>query len=167
MPVAFQEIPAEFVSKTEFEDYSTPVAQVISKIQKYGAVVVTKDGKYFGIVDDRTIGKSTGMAFDETMLTGKVAKAVPRLSDKTSVQDAINFFYDSSSKALPYIKDDKVTGIVKRSEILKAILSLHLLSQAKVKELKINWSAELRKYIAERIRRKRNVAPKPPNVISV
>ena len=31
-------------------------------------------------------------------------------------------------------------------------------TKEKMKELKINWSAELRKYIAERIRRKRNVA---------
>jgi signal-transduction protein with cAMP-binding, CBS, and nucleotidyltransferase domain len=135
MPVAFQEIPTEFVSKSSIVDYKTPITQVLSDVRKYGAVVVTKDGKYLGLVDDRAIARSVGTNMNEGASIGKVAKTGQVLGQNTSVRDAISFFYNSATKALPYLKDGKIIGIVKRDTILKAVLSLHLLQNVSVKEI--------------------------------
>ena len=60
---------------------------------------------------------------------------MPFLTKDSEIKKAIELFYSSGTKVLPYVDNGKVKGIVKRSAILKAILSMHLLSTLKVNDI--------------------------------
>lgn len=128
MANAFENIPEEFISNTSIFDYKTPLAKLLGKINSSGAVVITKNKEYYGILDDRTIAAKGVLKVAEKFPAGKFAKKVPTLDESLSIQKAIHRFYDSSTKALPYMEGNKIRGIIKRETMLKAILSLHLLS---------------------------------------
>ncbi len=132
---AFGSIPKEFVSETQTYDFKDPVSEVLPKVERLSAVVITKDGDYYGIVDDRTVSRKGAMKFGTTFAVGKFAKRVPTLTKDSEIKKAIEMFYSSGTKALPFFENGKVKGIVKRSEILKAILSMHLLSTIKVNDI--------------------------------
>ncbi|MFP3215181.1 MAG: CBS domain-containing protein [Candidatus Micrarchaeota archaeon] len=129
---AIEPIPSEFVSQTVTYDYKDPVTQAISKVKEYTAVIVNKNNDYYGIVDDRTIVRKGALKLHKRQSIGKFAKKVPLLDRSTTIEKAILYFYYEGVKALPYTEENKILGIVKRTEMLKAILSLHLLSEYKV-----------------------------------
>ncbi|MGC8699981.1 MAG: CBS domain-containing protein [Candidatus Micrarchaeia archaeon] len=129
---AFEPVPSEFVSETIMYDYKTPITEAMSKVKAYTAVIVNKNGSYYGIVDDRTIVRKGATKLNKKQAIGKFAKKVPLLDSATSIEKAILYFYFEGVKALPYTEENKIIGVVKRSEMLKAILSLHLLSSYKV-----------------------------------
>ncbi|MFP3289112.1 MAG: CBS domain-containing protein [Candidatus Micrarchaeota archaeon] len=129
---AIEPIPSEFVSQTVTYDYKDPITQAVSKIKEYTAVIVNKNNDYYGIVDDRTIVRKGALKLHKRQSIGKFAKKVPLLDRSTTIEKAILYFYYEGVKALPYTEENKILGIVKRTEMLKAILSLHLLSEYKV-----------------------------------
>jgi len=129
---AIEPIPSEFVSQTVTYDYKDPITQAISKVKEYTAVIVNKNNDYYGIVDDRTIVRKGALKLHKRQSIGKFAKKVPLLDRSTTIEKAILYFYYEGVKALPYTEGNKIIGIVKRNEILKAILSLHLLSKYRV-----------------------------------
>lgn len=131
MAIAFENVPKEFVSKTAFYDYKTPITEILGTLGTYGAVVLTKDKEYYGIIDDRSIAKKGGTNVEKRAAAGKYAVKVPLLDRETSLAKAIHHFYTTDAKALPYTESGKVLGIVKRDAILKAILSMHMLSSYK------------------------------------
>ncbi|MGI0141342.1 MAG: CBS domain-containing protein [Candidatus Micrarchaeales archaeon] len=128
MAKAFESIPPEFISNAALFDYKTPLSRLLGKIKSQGAVVITKNGEYYGIVDGRTIASKGALKLNEKFSAGKAAKKAPTLDESVSIEKAIHRFYDSSTKALPYLEGNKITGIIKREMMLRAILSLHLLS---------------------------------------
>jgi len=129
---AIEPIPSEFVSQTVTYDYKDPITQAMSKVKEYTAVIVNKNNDYYGIVDDRTIVRKGALKLHKRQSIGKFAKKVPLLDRSTTIEKAILYFYYEGVKALPYTEGNKIIGIVKRNEILKAILSLHLLSKYRV-----------------------------------
>lgn len=135
MKLAFEIIPKEFVSDTAFYDYKDPMSKALSKVNKFGAVVVFKDGAYYGIVDDRSMAVKGTTKIPQNFPIGKFAKQVPILDMNADIKLAIQTFYDSSSKALPLSENNKIKGILKRTDILKSILSLHLLSSYKANNI--------------------------------
>jgi predicted transcriptional regulator len=126
---AIEPIPSEFVSETLFYEYKDPITEAMSKVKEYTAVVVKKNGEYYGIVDDRTLARKGVLKLNKKQSIGKFAKKVPLLDMSNTIEKAILYFYFEGVKALPYFDSGQIKGIVKRSEILKAILSLHLVSK--------------------------------------
>ncbi len=134
MAIAPEAVPEEFVSETVIFDYKTPAKEAFEKIKRFGTVIVTKDGGFYGIVDNRTIARQGSLKLSDKHPLGKFATRVPVLDKDVSVDKAIAQFYEFATKALPYRSGKKVTGIIKREEMLKAILSLHRLSSRKVED---------------------------------
>jgi CBS domain-containing protein len=132
---AFGSIPKEFVSETRLYDFKDPVSEVLPKVERLSAVVVTKNGSYYGLVDDRVVAGKGAVKLGSSFAVGKFAKRVPFLTKESEIKKAIEMFYSSGTKALPFFENGKVKGIVKRSEILKSILSMHLLSTLKVNDI--------------------------------
>lgn len=135
MREVFENIPEAFVTKTATYDQKVPITSILGDVNKFGAVVITKDKEYYGIIDHRTLARSSTLRVDEKFTSGKFARKVPVITNTASVADAINLFYQSASKALPYLKGNAIAGIVKRDEILKAVLSMHLLSKTRVNQI--------------------------------
>ena len=134
MRPAFETIPKDFISKTYFFEHTAPLTEAISKISQYGAIVIMKNKEYYGIVDDRSIARGN-IKINKSNKVGAFTVKVPYLEDQTSIEKAISIFYSSQAKALPYIENNKVLGVIKRETILKAILSLHLISKLKAADI--------------------------------
>jgi CBS domain-containing protein len=133
MQTLFESMPTEFVTKTVVYDYKTPLTKTLDNIKKLGAVVVMKDGEYYGIVDDRSIFRTRGlnpMDFTKKLSIGKFAKKVPIVDSATSLSRLITYFHEFSAKALPYQDGKRLTGMVKREIALSTILSIHAISKS-------------------------------------
>jgi len=63
----------------------------------------------------------------------KFAMRVPRVSDSTSIDDVIDYFHKARTKALPYVKNNKISGVLTRSTMIKVLLSLNRISGLNVK----------------------------------
>ncbi|VVB76694.1 CBS domain protein [uncultured archaeon] len=138
MSTLYEPLPKEFVSKTAFFDFKTPLTQALDEIAKFGAVIVTKDKAYFGVADDRVVsrkGSDKSMKFSTAVAVGRFARKLPMLDKDMSVGKAIGYFHEFSTKAMPFGDGKTVTGLVRRDAILRSILSLHLLSRAKVSDM--------------------------------
>ena|GEM_PF-614870 len=129
------EVPEELISKTEFYDVKTPVTKILPAIDKYDAVIVKKNNKYFGIVDSRSLYKhiQDSLKISKTEYLERFINKVPKITDSTSIDDAAYYFYKSRVKALPYMKDEKIKGILRRETLLRILLSLN-----KFKDLKVS-----------------------------
>lgn len=137
MSTLYEPLPKEFVSQTAFFDYKTPLTQVIDEMNRYGAVIVTKDKEYYGIADNRTMsrtGSERPTKFSKALSIGKFARKLPLLNKEMSIGSVIGYFHEFSSKALPFGEGGKVKGVVKRDIVLRSIISLHLLSKSKVSD---------------------------------
>ncbi|MDE1851195.1 MAG: CBS domain-containing protein [Candidatus Micrarchaeota archaeon] len=134
MKPAFQILPEEFVSKAQFFDYKIPISEAFESIKRDGAVVVMKDKGYYGIVDDRAIARNSMLKLPYGYALGKVARPLRYMDSSYDIEKAATLFYKSATKVLPFAEKGRVTGIVHRMDVLKALLSLHSLSQFKVSE---------------------------------
>lgn len=131
MAKAFENLPEEFVTKTAIFDYKTPLSRLLGKVNSMGAVVITKNKEYYGVVDSRTIAQTRSLTLADKSPAGKFARKAPILNQSLSIEKTIHHFFSSSTKVLPYIEGNKITGVVRREMMLRAILSLHLLSNYK------------------------------------
>lgn len=121
-------IPKELVSRAGSFEFSTPVSQTLSSISRDGAVIINKNGSYYGIIDNNALyrsGLQDKRARNED--AGKYAVRVPVLRDSTSIDEAILGFYKSRAKALPYMSGNRVAGVISRYTMLKVLLSLKML----------------------------------------
>jgi CBS domain-containing protein len=134
----FESLPSEFVSKTVFFDYKTPVTQTLERVKKLGAVVILKNGEYYGVVDERSIFRTRTLKplnFSKNFSIGKFARKLPLLDSETSLNRLISYFHEFSAKALPYQEGKRIKGVVKREVALSTILSLHIISKVKVGDI--------------------------------
>ena len=128
-------IPKELISGTQSFDAKTPISEMISSISKYGAVVVNRDSKYYGIIDNRSVFRFGSAKGAKNESAGKFAVAVSPITNSTSIDNVILEFYKSRTRALPYLSGTRVTGIIKRLTLLKVLLSLQMLSGINVAEV--------------------------------
>ena len=128
-------VPKELISRTEEFDAKTPITRMISSIDKYGAVVVNKARKYYGIIDNRALYRfGSGAAPGNRESAEKFAIRVPIIVDSTPIDDVLLSFYESRTKALPYFSGSRIKGVLKRFTMLKIMLSLEMLGGIQVSE---------------------------------
>ncbi|MEM3227951.1 MAG: CBS domain-containing protein [Candidatus Micrarchaeaceae archaeon] len=124
---------SELASDTVTVDYKTPITKVIPMLDKYEAVVVTRNGEYSGIIDSRSISRMKGLILKDSSAF-KYAERTPQISDSTPMSDLIFYFYKTRRKALPYVRNGKIRGVLTRTTLLKMLLSLKTLNGIKVEE---------------------------------
>ena len=133
--MALNRIPSELISKTLTFDYKTPITRVIPELVKYPAIVVYKNKGYLGIIDSRTVYRSgQNLRLGKTETLEKFTTKVPRITESTSVEDLIAYFYKSRVKALPYSDGKKIIGMLDRTTLLKMMLSMGMLKDIQVRE---------------------------------
>ncbi len=130
-------VPAGLLSKTEFLDYKTPITKVLPLLDgRYPAVVITKNGEYFGVVDSRAVYRSSHvLRLDKDMYAGDFALRAPVLTPASSFEDAVNGFYSARTRALPYVNGKRIIGVLDRKSLLSAALSLKALDGTRVGEV--------------------------------
>jgi predicted transcriptional regulator len=120
--------------EVQMMDYRTPMDRVLPAVGRDSAVIITKQGDYYGIIDTKVLQRSGS----STSLKGTKAEAfavnVPKITPNTNMDDAVYYFCKSRTKALPYAMKGKVKGVLERTTLLKALLSLGSLNEIRVSE---------------------------------
>ncbi|MGB9719275.1 MAG: CBS domain-containing protein [Candidatus Anstonellales archaeon] len=111
-----------------------PLSKALDELLTSGtAVVITKDGKYFGIVDDRNI--RAGIKDASTVKCESVAVRAPTISYSLSLPEKISRFAAGHFKALPVVnKNDVVVGIYTLDMLLLDMLKENVFSSSPVSE---------------------------------
>ncbi|MDE1856572.1 MAG: CBS domain-containing protein [Candidatus Micrarchaeota archaeon] len=119
-------IPEGLISKTVSFDHKMPISKVMPAVRQYGAVIVNRDRQYEGIVDSRSIYRSKlSLNLGKAQTIGKIVTRVPKITNSTTMDSVIYYFYKSRVKALPYMDNSrKIKGILTRWTLLKAMLSM-------------------------------------------
>ncbi|MEM3555765.1 MAG: CBS domain-containing protein [Candidatus Micrarchaeia archaeon] len=114
-------------------DYEEPITKAIGELPKHRTCLVVLKGKnYAGIIDDWTI---TSSAAEHTAKVGSVAVHAPVITRRTSLLNICKLFSSGPYRALPVVEEDKLIGVLPRSEVLKIMVEEGLLERRKVEEV--------------------------------
>src|SRR3989338_2848862 len=115
-------------------DASEPVSKAVNEISKSGLpVFIVKNGKYFGLIDERSIRQWLSNPDKEKCET--IAERTPSLSQDSTVMDACNAFFAGRFKAIPVISKGKIEGAITRQTLLSELLKEKMLSKKRVLEV--------------------------------
>jgi CBS domain-containing protein/ribosome-associated translation inhibitor RaiA len=102
-------------------DGSDSLSKALSQLDETPAVIVTKEGKYIGIIDHHSV--SLGIRNPDTVRCETVVKKPPVLLANAGVMERVDAFLGGHYKALPVLDEDKAPiGITTRVELLKELL---------------------------------------------
>ncbi|MCX8194919.1 MAG: CBS domain-containing protein [Candidatus Micrarchaeota archaeon] len=114
-------------------DASEPVSKAINAISSSKLpVIITKGGKYLGLIDERAIARKAANPKKEKC--EKIAERTPVLSPKSTVLDACKAFFAGRFKAIPVVDGGKILGAVTRHTLLLELLNEKMLSRKRVEE---------------------------------
>jgi predicted transcriptional regulator len=113
-------------------DEQEPVSKALDDILTRGtAVFITRGKEYIGLIDDRNM--RTGMQDPSKVHCGAVCVKSPSVSDDADIEGMLDAFISGNFKSLPAIsKSGKITGMVSRVGVLKALLDAGAMPHAPV-----------------------------------
>jgi len=115
-------------------DASEPVSRAVNEISKTGLpVIVTKNGRYLGLIDERAIRQHTASPSKEKC--GTIAERSPTLTGESTVMDACNAFFSGRFKAIPVLKNGRIEGAITRHTLLAELLAEKMLSRKRVSDV--------------------------------
>ena len=115
-------------------DASDPISKAANEISRTGLpVLVVKNGKYFGLIDERSIRQRTSAPDKEKCET--IAERTPVLKAESTVLDACNAFFAGRFKAIPVLSGSKIEGAITRHTLLSELLKERMLSRKRVREV--------------------------------
>ena len=115
-------------------DSSEPVSRAVNEISRTGLpVLVTKNGKYFGLIDERSIRQRTASPNKERCET--IAERTPTLNAESTVMDACKAFFAGRFKAIPVIDKGNIAGAITRHTLMNELLTEKLLSRKRVSDV--------------------------------
>ncbi|MFH2101489.1 MAG: CBS domain-containing protein, partial [Candidatus Micrarchaeota archaeon] len=123
------------IKSTLVLDSKEPLSKAISELTDSGtAVIVTKKGKYFGTIDDRSLGH--GFMNNEKTPCETVITKPPTLLPKADLLERVDAFLLGHYKALPIVDaDGYALGITTRVELLQDMMKERLMPKSKVSEM--------------------------------
>lgn len=116
-------------------DGNEPLSKALGSVLDTGtAVIVSKKGKYYGIIDDRNFRKVGENP--SKVKCGTVVVKPPVITPETSLWERTTAFLLGHFKALPVINEnDKPLGIITRVEVLKELQDIKVIPKISVKNL--------------------------------
>ncbi len=110
-----------------------PLSKAAAYLEDNVAVIITRDGKYYGMIDHQSL--SSGKKPAEMKCESVVSKP-PVIRGSASVMERIDSFLSGHFKALPVIdEEDKPLGITTRVELLEDLMKENLVPKSGVTEL--------------------------------
>ncbi|HEV8289334.1 MAG TPA: CBS domain-containing protein [Candidatus Norongarragalinales archaeon] len=125
---------SEYTENANVFDYNETLSKALAAMtgQNDGHVVVTRDGAYFGMMDDRTVRDFYGDPSSAKI--GPLSEKAPVISKSTSEEDIIANFLNTKTKAIAVVEKNKVIGVVTRLSALKMLQNSPALSGKRVEE---------------------------------
>ncbi|MBI5227029.1 CBS domain-containing protein [Candidatus Micrarchaeota archaeon] len=114
------------IIKTLVLDYSDSVSKAEAQLVEKPAVIVTKDGKYYGVIDHGSM--AGGIKEPQKTKCETILSRPPVLGTSASVIERLNAFSTGHFKALPVIDEhNKPLGITTRVELLDDLCTEEIL----------------------------------------
>ena len=103
-------------------DVDEPLSKALSEIGRSDTcVVVTKDGRYAGIVDDRSVEKVS--SDPRTTKLGTVLERAPLIDAGSSLLEVCKSFFAGPYKSLPVRQGDRIVGTMRRNDVIEMLAS--------------------------------------------
>ncbi|MFH1447372.1 MAG: CBS domain-containing protein [Candidatus Micrarchaeota archaeon] len=107
-------------------DSEETLAKAMSDLEQTKlVVVVTKDGKYHGIIGTGTLKQLSDDP--NTVKAGHMSVFAPTITEDTTLIEMCRLFFTTRFKALPLVKGDTVKGIVSFSDLLADLVEGRIL----------------------------------------
>ncbi|MEM2948886.1 MAG: CBS domain-containing protein [Candidatus Bilamarchaeaceae archaeon] len=150
------------IKETLVLDSSEPLSKALGGIMDTGtAVIITKSGRYYGIIDDRSVrlvGDNPLKVKCETVVVKP-----PVISPESSIWERADAFLLGRFKALPVVDEkEKPLGVITRVEVLKELKSLGILPKLSVTNIMKSpvYTIEERERVGEAKRRMKEYGTK-------
>jgi len=103
-------------------DADEPLSKAMEKIIRSGtAVVVVKNGRYYGVLDDRNL--SAGIQDPSAVKCGTACQKAPSLRSSSSLYERLQAFLTGHFKALPVVNEKNVpVAMCSRLDLLEELL---------------------------------------------
>lgn len=125
--------PSDMIQDAFTLDYEESITRAISELQRHRTcIVVVRDKKYAGIVDDWTV---TSSASKPNAKVGHIAIHAPTITKKTGVVNICRLFFSGPYRALPVMDGDRLIGVLARNNALRILMSEGLLERAKIEDM--------------------------------
>ncbi|NYZ76474.1 CBS domain-containing protein [Candidatus Micrarchaeota archaeon] len=125
--------PFEMMRDAFTLDYEESITRAISELPRHKTcIVVVRDKKYIGIVDDWTLISS---AAKPNAKIGHIAIHAPTITKKTSIINICRLFFSGPYRALPVMDDDKLVGVLARNDVLRILMEQKLLDRMRVADV--------------------------------
>ena len=122
------------IKKTAILDGSDSLSKAIAQLDETPAVIVTKNGKYFGLVDHRCVNSGIKDTFNIKCET--IAIKPPVLTSSADMLQRVSAFMVGHFKALPVVDEDLAPlGITTRVELLNDMIKEKLIPPMKISEI--------------------------------
>ncbi len=113
---------------------SEPLSKALDSILGTGtAVMVTHNGKYYGLIDDRDIRPNISDS-SKTKAIGAAVRA-PQLNKVMDIADYMRAFMAGHFKALPVVEDGKILGKVSRADVMDEMVKMKTVPKTSVSAL--------------------------------
>ncbi|HSB46766.1 MAG TPA: CBS domain-containing protein [Candidatus Bilamarchaeum sp.] len=122
------------IKRTLVLDSSDYISKALSQLDETPAVIVTKNGKYFGVIDHRCLGNN--MRIPQNTKCESAVIRPPVLPENAELMERVDAFLLGHFKALPVIdENDRPVGITTRVELLKEMAGEGLLPATGIADL--------------------------------
>ncbi len=122
------------IKRTLVLDSSESLSKALPELDESPAVIVTKGGRYWGIIDHRSL--SLGMRVPQNVKCESAITKPPVLSEEADIGQRLDAFLLGHHKALPVCgKDEVPLGVTTRVELLKDLVVEGMIPQVEVSEL--------------------------------
>ncbi|VVC03948.1 CBS domain protein [Candidatus Bilamarchaeum dharawalense] len=122
------------IKQTLILETTDSVSKALPQLDEHPAVIVTKKGRYYGIIDHHSLSQNVREPHNTKCET--VVVRPPVLFETAQMFDQMEAFLTGHYKALPVInKDHRPLGITTRVELLKEMVKNKMIPQLSVSEI--------------------------------
>ncbi|MBD3210088.1 CBS domain-containing protein [Candidatus Micrarchaeota archaeon] len=122
------------VKKTVILDGSEPLSKVLTNLDENPAVIITKKGKYYGIIDHRSVGD--GFKKPHETRSEKAVVRPPVIVGTANIPERIGYFLQGHFKALPVVDENhNAVAVTTRVELLKDLLKENMVPKGSVRDI--------------------------------
>lgn len=122
------------IKKTLILDRMEPLSKALSHLSDSPAVIVTKGGRYYGVIDHRSV--SRGIRDPRGTKCETAIVKPPVIPESAGVLELVNAFLQGHFKALPVVDEKQApVGMTTRVELLKDMQKERLIPKGSVSDL--------------------------------